>query len=382
VSTDPRAPHIVHVIRSLEVGGLENGVVNLVSGLADQFRHTILCLEGVGPLRARVPASVDVLAPDPRIARGPLACLRLARVLRRLRPDVVHSRNWPTVDAIPGARLAGVPAVVHGEHGREEIDPHGLARRRNVIRRVFAPLVDEFVTVSDDLRRWLVETVHVAGRKVRTIHNGVDTRRFSDQDREGARRALGIDERARVVGTVGRLDPVKDHATLVRAFAGVVAARPEAVLAIVGDGPCRAALETLIAGLGLGERVRLLGARADVASLLGGFDVFALPSIAEGISNTVLEAMATGLPVVATRVGGNPELVEDGVNGRLVPSRDPAALSEALESYLSDPLVRALHGKASRQRAVTQFDLPVMLEAYRTLYASLARRRPRPGGDA
>ena len=375
------ALHVVHVIRSLEVGGLENGVVNLVNGLADQFRHTILCLEGLGPLQARVPSSVDVLAPDPGLARGPLACLRLARVLRGLRPDVVHCRNWPTIDAIPGARLAGVPVVVHGEHGREETDPHGLARRRNVTRRGFGPLVDRFVTVSDDLRRWLIDTVHISRRKVRTIHNGVDTRRFSDQDREGARRALGIDERARVIGTVGRLDPVKDHATLMRAFARVVTARPEAVLAIVGDGPSRGALETLAADLGLAARVRLLGARADVARLLGGFDVFALPSIGEGISNTVLEAMATGLPVVATRVGGNPELVEDGVNGRLVPPRDPTALSEALESYLSDPLVRALHGKASRQRAVTQFDLPAMLEAYRTLYVSLARR-PRAGGDA
>src|SRR5262249_12492368 len=113
---------------------------------------------------------------------------------------------------------------------------------------------------------------------------------------------------------------------------------------------------------------------SDVARLLGGFDVFTLPSIAEGISNTVLEAMATGLPVVATRVGGSPELVEDGVNGRLVPPRDPRALSRALDEYLADPLLRALHGKASRQRAVAQFDLPVMLDGYRALYRSLDPR--------
>ena len=374
-----QSPLVVHVVYRFSVGGLENGVVNLVNGLADAFRHTVLCLEGTGPLRERLPDKVDVLAPGP-VARGSLAWLRLAAILRHLRPDIVHSRNWPTVDAIPGARLARVRAVVHSEHGREETDPHGLARRRNRIRRAFGVMVDRFVTVSDDLNRWLVGTVRIPARKVRTIHNGVDTRRFSDQDRDAARRALGIDDSARVVGTVGRLDPVKDQATLIRAFASLVAARPEAVLVIVGDGPSRRALDLLAADLGLEGRIRMLGTRADVAHLLGGFDVFALPSIAEGISNTVLEAMATGLPVVATRVGGNPELVDDGVNGRLVPPGNPAALAEALDAYLADSLVRALHGKASRQRAVTQFDLPTMVEAYRSLYVSLAGTAGAGGG--
>ena len=371
MSPTPARPHIVHVVRSLEVGGLENGVVNLVNGLAGDFRHTILCLEGAGPLRERLPETVDVLAPGP-VARGSLACLRLAAILRHLRPDILHSRNWPSVDAIPGARLARVRAVVHSEHGREQTDPHGLSRRRNWIRRAFGVMVDRFVTVSEDLNRWLVDTVRIPARKVRTIHNGVDTRRFSDQDREAARRALGVADSARVIGTVGRLDPVKDQATLVRAFASVATARPEAVLVIVGDGPSRRALDALVTDLGLAGRVRMLGERADVPRLLGGFDVFALPSIGEGISNTVLEAMATGLPVVATRVGGNPELVDDGVNGRLVPPENPPALAEALDTYLADALVRALHGKASRQRAVTHFDLPMMIEGYRSLYVSLA----------
>lgn len=379
-ATAGRPLHIVHAIRSLEVGGLENGVVNLVNGLADGFRHTVLCLEAVGPLRDRLPGNVDVLAPGLGVARGPLACLRLAAILRRLGPDIVHSRNWPTIDAIAGARLAGVRAVVHGEHGREEADPRGLDRRRNRIRRALALMVDRFVTVSDDLHRWMVETVRIPPRKIRTIHNGVDTQRFSDQERDAARRALGVDEGARVIGTVGRLDPVKDQATLIRAFAGIAAAHPEAVLVIVGAGPCRPALDTLAADLRLDRQIRMLGEREDVARLLGGFDVFVLPSVAEGISNTILEAMATGLPVVATRVGGNPELVEDGANGRLVPARDPGALAKALDDYLADPLLRALHGKASRQRAVTQFDLSAMVDAYRELYVSLARSKHVGGG--
>ena len=169
---------------------------------------------------------------------------------------------------------------------------------------------------------------------------------------------------------------MKGHATLIRAFARIAPGQPEAMLAIAGDGPCRPALETLTASLGLDGRIRMLGERQDVSRLLKGFDVFVLSSVAEGMSNTILEAMATGLPVVATRVGGNPELVEDGGNGRLVPAGDPAAMSSALNDYLTDPLTRALHGKASRQRAVTQFDLSAMVDAYRYLYLSLARRSP------
>ena len=174
-----------------------------------------------------------------------------------------------------------------------------------------------------------------------------------------------------MICTVGRLDPVKDQVGLVRAFAGLVPAHPEAVLVIAGDGPCRDELARVIAELGVADRVRLLGECRDVPGVLAAADVFALPSIAEGMSNTLLEAMAAGLPVVATRVGGNPELVEDGVNGRLVPIREPVALREALASYLDDPHLRAMHGKASRQRAVECFSLERMCQDYTDLYRRL-----------
>jgi glycosyltransferase involved in cell wall biosynthesis len=161
---------------------------------------------------------------------------------------------------------------------------------------------------------------------------------------------------------------VKDQAALVRALSGLRRCHPEACLVIAGDGPCRDALTRLSRELGVEDRVWLLGQRSDVPVVLAAMDVFALPSIAEGMSNTALEAMATGLPVVATRVGGSPELVADGLTGRLVPRGDERALREALAAYLEDSHLRDVHGKAARQRAAEQFGLDRMCKAYMDLY--------------
>lgn len=365
------SPLIVHVVHSLATGGLENGVVNLVNRADGRFRHAIVCITEAGPLRDRLDSVVEVCTIGKRAGQDPAAFLRLVRVLRRLRPAVVHSRNWGAVDAIPAARLARARVVVHGEHGREAADPEGHNRRRNRIRRLLRPLVSQFVTVSADLRRWLIEEVRLRAEKVVTINNGVDLVRFAGGDRRCARQAMELPDEALVVGTVGRLDPVKDQVGLLRAFAALGGAREKAWLLVAGDGPCRETLIRESAALGIADRVRLLGERHDVPVVLAALDLFVLPSIAEGSSNTILEAMASGLPIVATRVGGNPELVEDTVNGRLVPVRDAIALAAVMRAYLEDAHLRTLHGKASRQRAVEVFGLDRMVESYTGLYARL-----------
>jgi sugar transferase (PEP-CTERM/EpsH1 system associated) len=362
---------IAHVVHSLGVGGLENGVVNLVNGSPAALRHAIVCMTGDRGFQARLRSGVEVVTVGKRPGHDVGAFARLVRWLRRARPEIVHSRNWGTIDAVLAARLARIPVVLHGEHGREISDPDGRNARRNRVRRLLAPIVTRFVTVSDDLRRWLVREVGVPARKVVTICNGVDTSRFSPGDRTAARAALGLAIDRTLVGTVGRLDPVKDQAGLVRAFAGVRARNRAAALVIVGDGPCRGELAGLITALGLSEQALLLGECHDVPRVLAALDLFVLPSIAEGISNTVLEAMATGLPVVATRVGGNPELVEDGVTGTLVPRQDPEALASAITRYLDDDGWRRAHGEAARRRAVERFSLDRMCAGYTRLYADL-----------
>jgi len=368
---------ITHVVPSLGVGGLENGVVNLVGRLPD-IRHSVVSIGPVGALATRLAADVEVVTLDKSAGRPMRAAvLRLAVTFKRLRPDIVHARNWGSVDAIVAAKFAGVPAVIYGEHGREFDDPEGRNRRRNLVRRLLTPCVDRFATVSADLARWLADVVGVPRRKLVVIPNGVDVERFSIDRRQEGRRALGRNDDAPVVGTVGRLDAVKDHETLLAAFADVASRSETARLVVIGDGPLRSTLKARARSLRLEGRVDFLGERRDVPILMKGLDVFVLPSLAEGASNTVLEAMATGLPVIATAVGGNPELVEDGVTGMLVPVRDGTALAKAALAYLWDPELRAAHGRAGRRRAVARFGLDRMADGYRRLYVAVSGR-PRP----
>jgi len=367
----------MHVVQSLEIGGLENGVVNLLNRLSDdRFNHVVCCLTHAGKLAERIQSQdvkiVEVGLPTDRF-RFPIITLR--RLMRRWSPDILHTRGWGTIDGIFAARAAGVPWLIHGEHGREAFDPEGRNRKRNVIRKIISPLVDRFVVVSDDLRVWLTRTVGISPLKVVTIHNGVDTLKFMRDEREVARRMLGFDDSTFVLGTVGRLDPVKDHGSLLRGFASVADLDRRARLVIVGDGQMRAQIESQVIALGIRERVRLLGERSDVAVLLKAFDVFTLTSIAEGISNTILEAMASGLPVVATRVGGNPELIEHGVCGQLVEAGDVSGLTSAFESYLVDSAMRERHGWAARVRASEKFSLDRMAANYADLYMSVVERR-------
>lgn len=265
--------------------------------------------------------------------------------------------------------------MIHGEHGREAGDPNGRNRKRNIVRKCLSALVNRFVTVSDDLKFWMVETVGIPESKVTTIHNGVDTRRFSPGERRASRRSLGLDDSIFTIGTVGRLDPVKDHKSMLQAFLPIARSTQPACLIIAGDGPMRPAIESLSSELGISENVRLLGERHDIPQIFKACDVFTLTSIAEGISNTILEAMASALPVVATRVGGNPELVDDGVNAHLVSARDVAGLTVAYESYLHDLELRSQHGRNARARAEQKFSLERMASRYAQLYQALMGAR-------
>jgi sugar transferase (PEP-CTERM/EpsH1 system associated) len=368
---------IVQVIPSFRVGGLENVAVRLVTHLDPLADQAVVTPGNTGPIAERLPAGVSLYPLGETHRPDRWNAIRMARLFRKLRPDIVHTRNWTCIDAIIGARLAGVPVVIHGEHGREAADPEGRNPRRRQVRRLLAPFVTEFVTVSRDLARWLVEQVRVPARKVRTIYNGVDTGRFAPGDRAAARHALGIPDDWAVAGTVSRLDPVKDQAGLIRAFAQTPNVGKSA-LVIAGDGPSRPQLEAVIKELGLGGRVRLLGERDDVPLVLRALDVFVLPSIGEGISNAILEAMATGLAVIATRVGGNVELVREAVTGSLIEPRSPEALAEALTAYLADPARARKHGAAGRERAVAEFGLERMLAAYEALYRPYATLEARP----
>lgn len=372
-----RRPRLVHVIPTFRIAGLENVVVRLAGALREHADQLVLTPDVDGPLRDRFPSGVRLRALREVGRSGRWNVFRMASVFREFRPDIVHSRNWSCIDGVIGGALARVPVIVHGEHGRTAEDPLGRNRKRRVVRRLLAPWVDRFVTVSEDLARWLVEDVRIAARKVVHIPNGVDTERFSPEGREQARRSLDVPYGATVFGCVGRLDPVKDHASLLRAFAAVGSGGAPVLLLLAGEGPMRAAIEAEIRRLGLDARVRLLGERSDVPDVLRALDVFLLPSVGEGMSNSILEAMAAGLPVIATRVGGNPQLVRDGATGTLVAAGDPEGLAAAMRRYLGEPELRAAHGRAARLRSEAEFSLTRMVAAYSALYAGLLREKAR-----
>jgi sugar transferase (PEP-CTERM/EpsH1 system associated) len=376
-------PLVLHIIHHLVIGGLENGLVNLINHMPEsRFRHAIVCIEDFSEFRDRLRRSdVEVYA----LRRSQIGIWRLRYKLfclcKRLQPAIVHTRNLSALDALLPARLAGVRCCVHGEHGRNVYDLRGDKKKPALLRRLHAPLVDRYITVSKDLERYLVHRVRIPRTRVSQIYNGVDIDRFSPIA-TGETALLPpsfIGENNIIIGTVGRIQPVKDHATLAHAFSQLLKTYPEvagrARLAIVGNGPLLGELRDLVNRLGIAERTWLPGSVHNVPEVFRAFDVFVLPSLAEGISNTILEAMASRLPVLATNVGGNTELVHDGRSGRLFEPKDIKALVNLLAAYCADPSLRRAHGEASRRIAVEQFSLATMVENYQNVYEEVLHHR-------
>jgi sugar transferase (PEP-CTERM/EpsH1 system associated) len=380
----PAPQLIVHVVYRFAVGGLENGVVNLINRLpADAWSHAIVSLTDVDPAFARRIDRHDVktVALGKAPGHGFPLYPALYRLFRRDRPAIVHTRNLASLEAAIPAWAARVPVRIHGEHGRDADDPDGRNVRRRWIRRTFRPFVTRYVALSPDLARYLEVSVGLPGDRIEQIFNGVDTERFRPAP---ARRPIAAcpfeEDDAWLVGTVGRMDPVKDQATLAQAFVRAIEldalARRRMRLVMVGDGPMRKNVEAILESAGMRELAWFAGERHDVPEVMRRLDCFVLPSLAEGVSNTVLEAMACGLPVVATRVGANPDLVAEGETGTLVPAGDSEALAAGILATFRDPAAAAARGRAGRARVEQRFSLERMVEHYHALYSELVRSIP------
>lgn len=370
-------PLIAHVIHHLMIGGLENGVVNLINTLPkDRYRHCIVCMTDASPsFMARLhKPDVQVYQIHKKPLGNDLAALgRVYRLFRQLRPAIVHSRNLTALEAQVPASLAGVPIRIHGEHGRDMDDLDGSKRKFQWIRRLYSPFVHQYVALSQDLRDYLVYKVGISPKRIAQIYNGVDAERFAPCAATAPLPGLPFGDRPGVVfGTVGRLQAVKGQLNLLQAFAltrATLAAEGIPIkLVLVGDGPMAPKLQAFVTERGLTNEVHFAGAQDNVPDYIRAFDVFVLPSLAEGISNTVLEAMSTGLPVIASAVGGNPELVADGQSGCLVPAADPQRLAEAMLRYGRDTSLRLSHGRQGRERINQCFSLTRMVANYGSIY--------------
>jgi len=368
-------PLIVHVIHHFGVGGMENGIVNLINHMPPKrYRHAIICLTGYSEFHKRLNQPVELVSLNKRDGNDIGLYGRLFRELRRLKPAIVHTRNLAALEGQVVAAAAGISSRVHGEHGRDMFDLQGKNRKYNLLRRAIRPLVKHYIPVSKDLEHWLIDTVRINPTRATQIYNGVDSVKFTPFT--APRVNFGppgfCPPEGFVIGAVGRMAEVKNYPNLVRAFLRMLELKPEisarARLVILGEGVARATCLALLKESNAEHLAWLPGNRDDIADLMRQFDVFCLSSLGEGVSNTILEAMACGLPVVATAVGGNSELVDEGITGTLVPSADPKAMAHALLMYYQDSACAHTHGAAGRAKIEAHFSMSAMVRGYLNVY--------------
>ncbi len=377
-----RPMKVCHVMHTMGVGGAEVLISNMIRRGSPEVEFCVVLLDEMGPLGDQLAGEgIEVRC----VGRRPGVDWRLLGDLKKtfieLAPDLVHCHQYtPWFYGGWAAARSKLP-VVFTEHGRHQPDRPRV--RRILFNRYLLRRTGAITAVSGSIKRALVENEKLPADRIRVLYNGIDHHRFF-ADEAGRRRMrdelhLAPDELA--IGHAGRLMSVKNQAMLLRALARLRDLRPDlewkALLA--GKGPLEEELRRLHAELELGERVVFLGQRRDVPELLRAFDVFALSSFSEGTSVTLLEAMATELPVVATRVGGNPELIEEGVNGYLTPNDDAEAFAQAL-ARMDDPALRRRMGQAARSKVLERFTEEGMVEGFLSIYRDLLSRDGRARG--
>ena len=358
---------VAHVVLSLDVGGLERNVINQVrEGQALGQEVSVVCATQPGILASQVEGlggRLFCLDKHPGIKLNTIG--RIRNLFRALNPDIVHTHQIGTL-FYAGPAVASLgrvrTRVVHTEHGRE---PYALSARRRWLGRVAGLYAKRFFCLTRGMAAEVIDQRIVPRSKVRVIDNGIDIDRVREQgDPDTLRRSLGIPTDSPVIGSVGRLVEVKRHDVLIRSFAGLRREVPSAHLVIVGDGPLKNELSNLIGRLDLQSCVHLAGYREEAWRYLSVMDCFALTSRSEGMPQAVLEAAIAGLPIVATNVGGLPEVIEDGRTGILIEPNDPMALTGALLTVLRDRDKARAMGSAARQRVESRFHVRRMAQVY------------------
>jgi len=367
--------HVAHAMLSLDVGGLERNVLNQVCQAPRLGqRITIICLERPGALAAQaraLGATVICTEKRPGIRLGLIAALR--NIFRSIQPDVVHTHQIGTLFyAGPAAWWAGIGAVVHTEHGKE---PYAQQLRTRLLGRFAGRFTSTFFCLTQDMVAAVRASRIVPERKIRVIFNGIETAQFlRPHDTQTTRRQLGIPDDAPLIGTVGRLTEIKRQDVLIRGFALLKQKYPAAHLLLVGEGPLRAELENLAAACEVRDGVHFAGYQSPTAPFIQAMTIFALTSRSEGMPQAAIEAAVSGLPIVASRVGGLPELIEDGRTGLLFPVGDDRALASALEQLLAHPDRARRIGQAARQHAVGRFDISRMADDYHRHFTELLKQ--------
>lgn len=377
---DPR-PLIAHVMYRFDVGGLENGIVNLINHMPeDAYRHAIISMTEITDFRQRIQRDdVAFIALQKKPGHSLWLYPKLYRLFKELKPAIVHTRNLGALELAVPAWLAGVPARIHGEHGRDVGDLDGSSKKYQWVRRLYRPFVTYYIALSLDLEQYLTRVVGMSRLRVVQIYNGVDAERFSPAlQRQPIKGCPFVDANEWILGTVGRMQTVKNQVDLAKAFALAIqmepALKPVLRLVMVGGGPLREEAIAILEQAGCAGNAWLPGERSDVPDVMRGLDCFVLPSLAEGISNTILEAMACGLPVIATDVGGNSELIEAGKTGVVVPAGDVPALAREIVALAKQREKARTMGLDGRKRVEQTFSMTAMVKQYQDLYDRCLKR--------
>jgi len=368
--------HIVHVVYAFATGGLENGVVNIINRLpTDKYRHTIVCLtDHDSEFFARITTkNVQIIDLHKPAGNGVGWLFKCWKLLIKLKPDICHSRNLSALEAQLPAFLAGVSYRIHGEHGWDVNDLGGCNPKYQLVRRLLKPFVHRYVALSSEAKNYLIDKIGVNHKRINQICNGVDIDKFSPKVSATEVPSFIQCEDAIVFGTVGRLAKVKNQTFLLKAFLLLWQSsdqnKQRLKLIIVGDGELMPTLRDMVEKAGAENSVWLAGLRDDVSGLMNSMNVFVLPSLAEGISNTLLEAMACGLPCIATKVGGNADLISPAhLKTHLVSVNEVEQLATAMKIYADSPTLLEQERKIIRQYCVNKFSIKSMVNKYHALY--------------
>jgi len=371
-----RRLRILHVFNYLGLGGTELTALRMMSHLdPSQFENLVCGVRGFDPkvAKERYPGGIEVIVAD-REHKSRSQVSSLVEVIKKHQPDVVHSRNWGTIESVPAAWFAGVPVVIHSEHGYEVETLTKLPIHRRVLRRAVYAMADSIFTVTGQLQEFHAKQAWISPKRIRVICNGIDTEKFAPRVdlKKALRDKLQIPAERFVIGSVGRIVPIKDHGTMLKAAELLVGRGLDLHVVLVGSGP------ELVRHQGyakqsseLSGRVTLMEATENVVEALTAMDVFVLPSLSEGMSNTLLEAMSCGLPVVASRVGGNPEVLGEKRSGLLFTAGNTPELADCVARLAADGGLRKQLGDAARERILQKFSLQRMVDDYSRLYWEL-----------
>lgn len=372
---------ILHVVRAGQAdGGMENGLVNLANRLDGRFVVSICALDAEESFSKKIQRTESAFFCLPPRAGGIDWRLvpRLVSLIRRERIDIVHSHNWGTfLYAVVAGRMARA-AVIHGEHGKNFAELAEEGRSKRLAKKWLGARADLILSVCEDIRKEWLARYGLEARHIRTIVNGVDSAHFRPAPSNDAKRALGLPPDSFVAGTVGRLDPIKNQAALIGAIALLARDLPHVHAVLIGGGPLEHELRRQVESLALGERVHFAGVRRDVEAVLPALDVFVLPSISEGMSNVLLEAMSCGIPPVCADLPSHREIVTPGVDAVLLDPCDAPTLADALRELERNPGKRARLGAAARTTVVERFTIDRMVREYQDTYLEvLSRKRKR-----